>query len=207
MLKERVVKISDPYRLKFLFPRKAILDGIVPLYGDDYIFVDVSLKHLDKFPNSVFVAPSGVDLDQFVNIEPILRDTLHYSDKVIEQISNSDNPWNDIVIYHLAGRLDDTQDSESMYLIFKALGTLPADVAKAYFDVRRVNINVIFTSMLTFLNKMESREELRGLANKVYVRDLDLLASRLKGYKAQVIEFLESERQESDLLWFLISLR
>lgn len=204
----KAVKTEKPERVLIFHPRLRKSENI-PFYGDEYLIMkgvnpaDMS----SRFPKSVSVSPSGYDMDKKDNILKLMAEEKkipksHW--EIFEQLRQEEF-WDIMPFYYLTRSFPPmvAQDS-SFYRLFASIGKQKALLIKEFFNVSDIPLPVQLSIMLTFMQKARFVNKISGLNNS-YASSLKNLQAYLPKLKQPLIKYLQSDRERSDFLHFLLS--
>lgn len=210
MLKGKRVWVEDPQRLKIFYPDYHVLED-VPLFSNGKVIINGGTDSpLNVYTNSIWVVRNAE-----LNLENVetLKSLFNYFKTFPEKYEfiwslSKDEIWKFIQEFFFLGySISFSPETQgSVYELFKSLGSSDKDIYSAFVKVN-MPIKVIASSILTMLLKMQNREEFQGIVNKYYMLDMSRLSKRLTDIRKKFLAYLDSEREESDLLNTFFMLR
>lgn len=226
LLLGKKIRIDDLEFLHFLHPRYQIVDDLDSYNNpspEGIIYIGSTFDNLTEKLNEItikwiIVNNNSFDFDLTTN-EGLLKNLLplHFS-----VIKNSKNPedrfiYNTVSYETLLNKIKvclideskltfDKSESFSSYELFEAISKSPGVLASTYFSiVNKDNINIVISSVLTFLNRVQSLNT-RGVSSVYYSR-LISQSNRLYGkhIKNAINKFLKSKSNNLISLYNMLS--
>lgn len=206
MIEGKRVKIQEPHKLKLLLPYHRLVREI-PIVPGKYIYISESPFDFERFPDSVWVSRNAeIDLN---NVKVLLQYVIgekaaeKMQDKLLEM--DGEEMWNVLILMKIFNLKKEQQQEEQIYKLFQALNKSNREIYRIYKKIRQP-IKVILASLLTMLLKAKDYKELT-MVSRGYLRQLASNSGMAKRAKPKLLMYWLSEREETDFIYLLFSLR
>lgn len=204
------VWLENPSNLNIFYPQYQIVKEIPLAMDSGFILLGGRISPFDRYGKAIWVTKNPeYNLENPKTIKFVLDDFRTVPAKYdFVWTMDIEDIWKFVREFMFLGTsISFSVDVQaSIYELFKMLGSSNREIYQAYISLDYPD-QVVLSSLLTMLAKVQQKEEFVGVVSKYYMRDMVKLARSLKSIKKKFIRFLMSEQEKTDVLDLLFSLK